>query len=129
VESRTVRGLLKVAVVAALAPLAGCATSRQPVALYDWGGYQAAIYASLVKPGSVSPEQEIADMEKHASVATRKLPPGWYAHLAMLYSEVGQGEKARAALMSERAAFPESTVFVDSLVRNLSGKPAAEGQK
>ncbi len=117
------------AAAATLSLLGGCATTSQPAPLYDWGGYQTAIYTSLVKPGSTAPAQQIAEMEQHATLKKGKVPPGWYAHLAMLYAQNGETEKARAALISEREAFPESAVFVNNLLATLSGKPLGELKK
>lgn len=52
------------------------------------------------------------------------MPPGFRAHLGMLYLKMGDGDKGVEQLQSEKVAFPESTPFMDFLMRNV-GKPAA----
>lgn len=47
------------------------------------------------------------------------MPPGWHAHLGYLYYQVGKSDQARQELMTEKAEFPESAVFVDRLLANV----------
>lgn len=104
--------------VSALA-LAGCAA--QPTQ-YSWGSYEELIYASYLSRTDVPPEQQIEAMEKDyqaARSANKRLPPGWHAHLAYLYYETGKLDQARQELLTEKAEFPESAVFMDRLLANL----------
>jgi len=48
-----------------------------------------------------------------------RMPPGWHAHLGYLYYELGQRDQARQELLTEKAEFPESKVFMDRLLANL----------
>ncbi|MGQ5524275.1 DUF4810 domain-containing protein [Chitinimonas sp. PSY-7] len=99
--------------------LGGCATPSRP--LYNWGSYQQQVYESLKDSGS-SPEQQISALERDMQKAQAKgeaLPPGFHAHLAMLYAKVGKSDQVRQQLEAEKAQFPESTTFMDFLLRKF----------
>lgn len=100
--------------------LGGCATA--PPTIYSWGNYEELIYASYVSPQDLPAEKQVELLEKDYQVARsthHRLPPGWHAHLASLYYQVGKPDQARQELLTEKAEFPESAVFVDRLVANL----------
>ena len=99
--------------------LAGCATQRP---LYTWGSYEELIYATYATPGKIAPQDEVNVLEKdyqQARAANMRMPPGWHAHLGYLYYELGQQDQARQGLLTEKAEFPESKVFMDRLLVNL----------
>jgi hypothetical protein len=109
-----------IAIAGVALALAGCATRSPP--LYQWGNYEELIYASYAAPGNVPPEKQVeileADYQK-ARADSRRMPPGWHAQLGFLYYQLGKGDQARQELMTEKAQFPESGVFVDRLLANL----------
>jgi hypothetical protein len=112
-----------VLVLGLAAGLGGCATTEHTI--YGWGSYEDIVYVAAVNPGSVTPEAQIQIMEKEREViraGNQRFPPGWHGHLAYLYAQSGQGDPARAELIAEKTAFPESTVFCDTLLRNLDAK-------
>lgn len=93
--------------------LAGCATQRPP--LYHWGHYNDQVY-SYFKGEPL--EKQIQFLEKdleEAKYQGEKLPPGFYAHLGLLYEKGGRGEAARAMFELEKQMYPESTVFINNL--------------
>jgi hypothetical protein len=99
--------------------LGGCATQQT---IYGWGSYEQLIYASYLSPTDVPAEKQIEILEKDYQVArsaNRRMPPGWHAHLATLYYHVGKLDQAHQELLTEKAEFPESTIFVDRLIGNL----------
>ncbi|HBL66686.1 MAG TPA: DUF4810 domain-containing protein [Achromobacter sp.] len=119
--ARAGRGL---AVAAAVGLLSACV--QQPKSMYSWQAYQPSVYAYLKEDGSDNAVQAQA-LEKNietARAANVELPPGFRAHLGMLYLKMGDGGKGVEQLQSEKVAFPESTPFMDFLMRNV-GKPAA----
>ncbi|AYD62671.1 DUF4810 domain-containing protein [Achromobacter sp. LC458] len=119
--ARAGRGL---AVAAAVGLLSACV--QQPKSMYSWQAYQPSVYAYLKEDGSDNAVQAQA-LEKNietARAANVELPPGFRAHLGMLYLKMGDGDKGVEQLQSEKVAFPESTPFMDFLMRNV-GKPAA----
>jgi hypothetical protein len=61
-------------------------------------------------------ETQIEDTLAHE----RKVPPGVYAHLAMLCESAGDGPGAAGYLRAEKAAFPESAAFVDGMLARMS---------
>lgn len=103
--------------------LAACA--HQPM-LYSWDSYQPAVYASL--QGDEDSATQVLAMEKNIETARARnvaLPPGFHAHLGMLYLKQGQDARAMEQIQSERAAFPESASFMDFLLRRTKDTQAA----
>ena len=99
----------RAAVLLALLTLSACAT--KPVTLYGWDGYQQQLYQYLQTDGSRSPEQQILSMQESAqkiSARGQRLPPGYHAHLGLLYASAGKEELAIGQLETEKALFPES---------------------
>jgi hypothetical protein len=97
----------------------GCASPT----IYSWGNYEKLIYASYAAPGSVSPEMQIEQLEadyQKARSANKRMNPGFHAHLGHLYFQIGKLDQARQQLETEKAQFPESTVFMDHLIANLN---------
>ena len=95
--------------------LGGCAAPHQP--LYYWGGYQAQNYAHFTS--ETAPEAQIEALEADLQKARAKgmaLPPGYHAHLGMLYAKVGKDDQVVQQLETERTQFPESASFVDFLL-------------
>ena len=98
--------------------LSGCAA---PKPLYEWNGYQPQLYAHFKGQGK-SPEEQILAMEEGAQKAAAKgakLPPGYHAHLGLLYLNTGRTDQAVAAWNQEKAQFPESTKYIDFLLNNM----------
>lgn len=111
--------------IAAIA-LTGCAsTAIKP--LYGWDGYQPQVYDALKSQDTSSPESQIAKLEEAEQKIRSSgaaLPPGYQAHLAMLYSKAGQPDKTVQRLTAEKEQFPESTPFMDFLLRRFTEKTA-----
>ncbi|KML54389.1 lipoprotein [Burkholderia cepacia] len=126
------RGIWLPATAAALL-LAGCASSPPP--LYQWTGYQPQVYEYF--KGQKSPQEQIDALEKALQDIRGKghtPPPGFHAHLGMLYASVGNEQQAEQELQAEKQLFPESSTYMDFLLKKKTGaaKPAdqkAAGQK
>ena len=107
-------------ILGALVALAGCAS--KPPTLYTWGSYEETIYVTHAEPGKLPPESQVDILEKdyqQARAANKRMPPGWHAHLGYLYYQLGKVDQAKQELITEKAEFPESSVFVDRLLANL----------
>ncbi len=113
----------------AIAALAGLLSAcvQQPKSMYSWQSYQGSVYAYLKDDGADYATQTQA-LEKNietARASNTELPPGFRAHLGMLYMKMGDGDKGAEQMLGEKAAFPESAPFMDFLLRNV-GKPQAQ---
>jgi hypothetical protein len=103
--------------LASAALLTACATA--PKTLYQWDGYQPQVYEHF-KGGS--PEQQIAEMEKALQLISARggaVPPGFHAHLGMLYSVAGKPDQVVAQFEDEKKLFPESATYMDFLLAKL----------
>jgi hypothetical protein len=110
---------LKNSLVAAATMLAGCAAHPT---IYTWGSYEQGIYASYLSRNDFPAEKQIEQLEQDYQQAQAKnqlMPPGWHAHLGYLYFLAGKSDQARQEFMTEKAQFPESSVFMDRLLANL----------
>jgi len=110
--------IIKCLCIISIILVTGCANKNTN--LYTWGKYEHLIYEFHNGDGSLALQTQIELLEKtidSAVVANRKVGPGIYAHLGMLYSSVGEIDKARAALEQERKSFPESEIFIDGLLK------------
>ena len=99
------------------AVLTGCATA--PKTLYQWDGYQPQVYQYLK---GESPVQQIAEMEKSLALISAKgnsVPPGFHAHLGMLYSITGKSDQVATQFEDEKKLFPESSAYMDFLLGKL----------
>ena len=104
----------------ALLALIGCA--QKPTSLYQWGTYQPQIYALYSDPGKVSPEEQIAKLEEDyqkARSTNQAVPPGFHAHLGYLYFQAGKADQAVQSFNTEKALFPESTVYMNRLIAQI----------
>jgi hypothetical protein len=98
--------------------VSGCVTKQQP--LYYWGGYQTQIYGHF--KGEKAPEEQILVLEQvqeRAAADNKALPPGFRAHLGMLYGQTGRSERLVEELENEKKQFPESSAYVDFLLKKV----------
>lgn len=102
-----------------LLALTGCVTKQQPI--YGWGNYQQQVY-QYFKADTKSNEEQIAaleeSMQKNRSKGT-PLPPGYHAHLGMLYANAGKPDMVVQEFETEKALFPESAPYMDFLLAKL----------
>ena len=111
--------MIKLAGLAGVILCSGCAT--QP-SLYHWGSYEELIYAAYNNPGSMPPERQVEKLEadyQQVLAANMRVPPGWHVHLGYLYYQLGKWDQVQQELNTEKAEFPEATIFVDRLLANL----------
>jgi hypothetical protein len=102
-------------VVALGAVLAGCHTA--PKTLYQWEGYQPQVYQHFK---GESPDQQIAVLEKDLQAISAKgntPPPGYHAHLGMLYAISGKDGLVAPQFEAEKKLFPESAAYMDFLLK------------
>ena len=70
-----------------------------------------------------SPDQQIAVLEKDLQTMSAKgksAPPGFHAHLGMLYSIAGKPDQVVAQFEDEKKLFPESATYMDFLLAKMN---------
>jgi hypothetical protein len=115
-------------VTAAALLLVGCASGPGP--LYGWGPYPQALTQYLRATGGDAARQAalLEEQLQRNAAGKRANPPGLHAHLALLHTQLGNEETALRHLEAEKKLFPESTAYMDFLLRSArSARAQAEG--
>lgn len=111
----------KIAVaVIAMATLGGCAKPKAPD-LYGWNGYEKNLdtyFRGDREPLDSQAKSMEADLE-NIRAAGKAIPPGYRAHLGLLYGKQGDAMRFHEHLESEKQLFPESETFIDFLLRKF----------
>ncbi len=103
-----------------LALMTGCATDRS---LYQWGGYDEALYSSYKNPETVAALQSKLEIHIAAmNAAGQKVAPGLYAELGSLYLQSGKTDAAIEQYRNERELWPESRQLMDSMIGTLESR-------
>jgi hypothetical protein len=106
-------------VVVLLVLLEGCAT--KPSTLYQWQDYQTNV-DSYFRGDKVSPDAQTQLMESDLQKIVANggvVPPGYYAHLGLLYGKQGQLDQFAEKIQAEKKQYPEAETFMDFLLRNF----------
>ncbi len=113
------RGMRWAGICLSVSLLAACA---QPQGLYSWGSYQPMVHAYLQEDGEdyAAQVQTLEEDVESARATEQALPPGFRAHLGLLYLKLGNGAKAVEQWQGEKLAFPESSAFMDFLLRHTA---------
>lgn len=97
----------------------GCVAPPKP--LYSWGSYQKQVYEHF-KGQNTGPEAQVqaleADFQKIRANGSTP-PPGFHAHLGLLYSTLGKDDQAFQQLQTEKGLFPESTQYIEFLLAKV----------
>lgn len=96
------------------------ACAQAPRTLYNWDQYQQTVYQNM-QGDEAGVEAQITALEKNQQEASAKgqaLPPGFHAHLGMLYAQLGKDEQTRQQFETEKRLFPESAPFINFLLSN-----------
>ncbi|WP_082779426.1 DUF4810 domain-containing protein [Acetobacter cerevisiae] len=103
--------------------LAACSNGSKTPPLYSWQDFPTQQYLYL--KGQTDPQAQIIVLEKDVQKAQAKglaLPPGFHAHLGMLYATTGRTDLAQQEFSQEKTLFPESATYMDFLLNNLGQK-------
>jgi hypothetical protein len=101
-------------------------TGCSPHTLYDWGSYEPSIDRMYNSPENFRPDDEVETLARELeTTAPARIPPGKAAHVGYLYLLKGDREAAKAFFLMEKRLFPESSVLMDRLARDLS-KPRSK---
>lgn len=99
--------------------LQGCAT--KPASLYQWQGYEDNVDAYF-RTDKLNPQAQTQLMEedlKKIQASGGIAPPGYYAHLGLLYGQQGNLDQFALQVQAEKKLYPESGTFMDFLLRNF----------
>lgn len=102
----------------ACALLAGCAA---PATLYQWEGYQPQVYEYFKGQGngleaqSSKLEEDLQKIHAHGKIP----PPGYHAHLGLLYSQIGKTDQVAPQFQAEKKLYPESAAYMDLLLKKI----------
>lgn len=105
--------------LAAVVLLSGCAT--KPPTIYQWQGYEKNVDSYFRTNGADLEAQVLAmeaDLQK-IRAAGGVVPPGYQAHMGLLYGKQGKLDQFAQQLDAEKKQYPESETFVDFLLRNF----------
>lgn len=106
---------------AAMAVVLASGCAQQPL-IYRWGVYEELVYEMYAKPGKADPGTQVARLAEdiaRTQAEGKRVPPGVHAHLGYMYYLQGNSDAAYAEFVAERELFPESTTFVDGILRRL----------
>lgn len=105
--------------LATSALLAGCSS---PQTLYQWEGYEPQVYEYFKgeEPKEAQAEALERDLQKIRSTG-KAVPPGYHAHLGLLYLSMGKDDQMVQQFNTEKNLFPESGRYMDFLLENAKG--------
>jgi hypothetical protein len=89
--------------------------------MYQWQGYQANVDAYL-RADTKSLDEQTQRMEEDLTKISADggaVPPGYRAHLGLLYGQQGNLDRFAQNVQAEKTQYPESTTFMDFLMRNF----------
>ena len=102
--------------LAAIAVLAGCATSANEK--YDWGDYDPSLYSYYKSPAKVGElTAALEETIKAAGSHSQPVPPGLYAEYGYLMLQQGKAAEALSAFRAEEKQWPEAKVFMDHMIQ------------
>ncbi|OHX13922.1 DUF4810 domain-containing protein [Chromobacterium sphagni] len=107
------------ALLAGTAVLSACGTA--PQTLYQWEGYQPQVYSYLKSDGADAQKQiDVMELGLQKIEAKGNMPPpGYHAHLGLLYASAGKPDQMVQELQTEKKLFPESAAYMDFLLAKL----------
>lgn len=121
-KTMTVRPLLAGALLGSVL-LAGCSG---PKTLYQWETYQTQTYEYFKGEEAREAQVEALERDLQKIKSTGKaVPPGYHAHLGMLYADLGKDDQMVQQFNTEKALFPESARYMDFLLKSAK-KGAAQ---
>jgi hypothetical protein len=109
-----------IAMAAFILLLAGCANTKAP-SLYGWRNYEKNL-DNYFRSDKTSMDEQLKSMQDDQQILMgegKSLPPGYRAHMGLLYGRKGDLESFRNQMEAEKQHFPDSSGFMDFLMRNF----------
>jgi hypothetical protein len=100
--------------------LVGCA-NKAPPTLYGWNGYEKNLdtYFRNDRESLDTQAKLMEDDLQKMRAAGAVVPPGYQAHMGLLYGKQGDMVRFQQHLQAEKQQFPESETFIDFLLRKF----------
>jgi hypothetical protein len=115
--------------VAGMVLLTGCTSPY----LYEWGNYDRWLYENYKNPKNdeelyVDLTALITKYESRKNPSVKPLAPGLYAEYGFLLMRRGENERAIEYYNKEKALWPESAAFMDSMIQvaRIADKPSTK---
>ncbi|WP_345816866.1 DUF4810 domain-containing protein (plasmid) [Paraburkholderia sp. PREW-6R] len=118
---------MKFSTLAVVLTVAGLTAACAPQPKYAWGDYESSLYEHYKTPGDTTAfAQHLADTISKAEASGKKVPPGIYAEYGQVLLESGNSKQAAVFFEKEKTTWPESTVFMTTMIRVASGTKEAK---
>ena len=91
--------------------------ASRPAPLYLWADYEQQVYSYLDGEDLDVLLLQFLNTLRIMESSYKKIPPGFYAHMGLLYVETGQAEEAYSCFRAEKYLYPEAAPFMDFLLR------------
>ena len=113
---------LIIGVLFALLALSGCANKTTVPPLYGWEKYEKNVdtYFRADRESLDSQAKLMEDDLVKMRSTGKALPPGYQAHMGLLYGKQGDMARFQEHLEAEKKQFPESETFIDFLLRKFN---------
>jgi len=95
--------------------MAGCGDQT----LYYWDNYDDIVYEYYTDGQPTEAIEKMEMIRLAAQEQSKPLPPTFYAHLSLLYQQVGEGEKFQSLIKEETKAHPEMTGYSEFLLKGV----------
>ena len=98
---------------------------QSPSSLYEWRGYDDALYNYSQKRDEISKEKLIRVYEQiiaNPGGTTQRVPPGVFADYGFLLLSSGNKTKGLEMLQKEIVLYPESKVFIDRIIKRAENE-------
>lgn len=111
----------KLTLTVALLVLSGCANKPVTPPLYGWNGYEKNIdtYFRGDRESLDTQAKLMEDDLQKMRAGSKAIPPGYQAHMGLLYGKQGDMDRFQMHLEAEKQQFPESGSFIDFLLRKF----------
>ena len=96
----------------------GCTQSE----LYYYGSTEKELYQLKKEPNEYrlkNYKEALEEVIEYADYEGQLIPPGTYANLGYLYLQEGKKEEAIKMFETEKKLFPESTKFIDFVLKKM----------
>lgn len=112
-------------VILALFFMSGCATTTALEPKYDFGDYSHALYQHKKNHTDASYQEykrALNDVIERTKTSGYRVPPGIYSEYGFILAQEGKSEEAKIYFELEKKTYPESTVFIERLIKELGKK-------